>query len=253
MTKIIKILLFISTLIFFCNLNAQTVSQAPDKIKNGGYKLNNNFDFSVASNAKQQAIALSWVHFYNLTKKHRFKIGYGIRFTGQFGNGLNYVTAPAKLTSKETGPQVLFTEVYPENIDTVYFSKTQHNALNLSINLQYTIKNKIDIGFNIDALGLSFGPKSSGKYMAYQSSNNHTIQQAAPTSYNLLLVSDNDIGMLNSELYGRYWFNGKWAIKFGASFLFTEYTTANKLRLDNTRFRNKSLMGMIGITFNPFN
>ena len=58
--------------------------------------------------------------------------------------------------------------------------------------------------------------------------------------------------MLNSELYFRYWFNQKWAIRAGATFLFTEYTTDKKLRLDNDRWRNKSLMGLVGITFSPF-
>ena len=85
-----------------------------------------------------------------------------------------------------------------------------------------------------------------------RSPSNGTTQTAAPTSFDLLLVSDNDIGALNSELYFRYWFKPKWAIKAGASFAFTEYTTENKLRLENDRWRNKSLMGMIGITFSPF-
>lgn len=233
------------------NVTYSQTNTAATAIATSSYKLNNSFDFAAAVNGKQQLLVLSWVHFHSVSKKQRFKIGYGLRFNSQFGKKLYYSTAPAKLTSKASGPQVLFSEIYPENIDTLYVFTTQNNSLNASINLQYTIKNKFDIGFNIDALGFSFGGKVNGKYIAYQSPVKNTSQQAKPTPYNVLLVSDNDIGMLNSELYGRYWFN-KWAIKFGASFLFTEYTTNNKLRLDNTRFRNKALMGMIGLTFNPF-
>jgi hypothetical protein len=217
-----------------------------------GYKYNNNFDLALSTSGNQSSGALSWVKFHSITKKKRFKIGYGIRFTSQVGKNLNYVTAPAIITSKQTGPQVLFSKIYTENIDTFFVAKSQNNSLNLSINLQYTIKGKFDIGFNIDAVGLSFGGKTSGKYIAYQSNDNGMQQFASPTSYNLLLVSDNDIGMLNSELYFRYWFNQKWAVRAGASFLFTEYTTNNKLRLDNDRWRNKSLMGLVGITFSPF-
>ncbi len=218
-----------------------------------GYKYNNNFDVALSSNGNQFSGALSWVHFNAITKKKRFKIGYGLRFTSQFGNNLNYVTAPAKITSKQTGPQVLFSKIYTENIDTFFVTSTQHNSLNISINLQYTFKQKLDVGFNIDAVGLSFGAKTDGKYISYQDNlKNKSTQSAKPTSLNALLVSDNDIGSLNSELYLRYWFNKHFAIKAGATFLFTEYTTSNKLRLDNNRWRNKALMGMIGITYTPF-
>lgn len=216
------------------------------------YKYNNNFDLALSTTGNQSSGALSWVKFHSITKNKRFKIGYGIRFTSQVGKNLYYVTAPAILTSKQTGPQVLFSKIYSENVDTFFVSKSQSNFLNVSINLQYTINEKFDIGFNIDAIGLSFGGKTTGKYSAYQSKDNGTQQTANPTSYNLLLVSDNDIGALNSELYFRYWFNQKWAVRAGASFLFTEYTTNNKLRLDNDRWRNKSLMGLVGITFSPF-
>jgi hypothetical protein len=241
----LQILIFL--LFLMGNVNAQ---DTPEEKKR--YKYNNNFDLVLATSGNQYSGALSWVKFHSITKKKRFKIGYGVRFTAQGGKDLYYTTAPAILTSKQTGPQVLFSEIFYENVDTFYVSKSQNNSLNISINLQYTIKEKFDIGFNIDAVGFSFGGNTTGKYIAYQSADNGTQQSARPTSYNLLLVSDNDIGMLNSELYFRYWFNQKWAIRAGATFLFTEYTTDKKLRLDNDRWRNKSLMGLVGITFSPF-
>ncbi len=231
---------------------ANTVYSQDAVTEKHGYKYNNNFDLALATNGQQSLGAISWVHFHSLTKKKRFKVGYGIRFNSQFGKDLYYVTAPASLTSKRTDPGVLFSKIYYENVDTFLVTKSQNNSLNISINLQYTIKQKFDIGFNIDAVGFSFGGKTTGKYIGYQSSDNGTIQTASPTTLNLLLVSDNDIGGLNSELYIRYWFSQKWAIKAGASFAFTEYTTDNKLRLGNDRWRNKSLMGMIAITYSPF-
>lgn len=239
------IFLFFFTLFFSDVLFSQEVEKK-------GYKYNNNFDLALSTSGNQSSGALSWVKFHSITKKKRFKIGYGIRFTSQVGKNLNYVTAPANITSKQTGPQVLFSKIYYENIDTLSVSSAQNNLLNVSINLQYTIKQKFDIGFNIDAIGFSFGKKINGKYIANQSVDNGSQQIANPTSYNLLLISDNDIGALNSELYFRYWFSNKWAVRAGATFLFTEYTTNNKLRLENDRWRNKSLMGMIGITFSPF-
>jgi hypothetical protein len=217
-----------------------------------GFKFNNNFDLSLYAGPKQYGAALSAVHFVDVKPIKYFKFGYGIRLSTQFGNNLNYYTAPAILTSKQRGPQVFFSDTYPENIDTLSISSTQVNALNLSINLQYTIKQKLDIGFNIDAVGFSFGKGISGNYQSYKDLTNTSVQKAKPTTLNLLLISDNDIGTLNSELYFRYWVSNKIGLKLGATFLFTEYTTDNKLRLENDRWRNKSLMGLIGITFKPF-
>ncbi len=218
-----------------------------------GYKYNNNFDIALGAGSGQFSGALSWVHFHGIGEKKKFKIGYGIRFTSYFGSNQNYITAPAKIANKQTGPQVLFVDNFPENLDTLFIAKVQSNALNLSINLQYSFSPKFDVGFNIDAVGLSFGGKQTGKFISsIRPANISETQNASPTSFNALLISNNDIGTLNSELYARYWLSDKFGIKAGAGFLFTEYTTDNKLTFDNDRFRNKSLMGMIGITYTPF-
>lgn len=244
-----KILFILFVFISISNLSLAQQSPKPSF----NYKYNNTYDVSLAANANQFLSAISWVHLHPVTKSKKFKLGYGLRFNTQSGRNLYFLTAPAKLTSKQTGPQVLFTEIFEENIDSLFISKSQSNSVNISINLQYTFKSKFDVGFNIDAVGFTFGAKTVGDYIAYQSPDNNTKQAASPTKLNLLLISDNDIGSLNSELYFRYWFNEKWAIKTGASFAFTEYTTDNKLRLDNDRWRNKALMGMVGISFSPFN
>lgn len=226
--------------------------KAQDSLVKKGYKYDHNFDLSFSTAGKEQALALSWVKFHSVGKKRRFKIGYGIKYTSQFGKNVYYKTAPARLTSNQTGPQVLFIPAHHENIDTFFVSSSQINAFNLSLNLQYTINEKIDIGFSGDAAGFSFGSKKTGTYMAHQSPLNGSSQTASPTTYNLLLVEDNDRGTLNSEFYIRYWFHPKWAIRAGARYLFTEYTTDNKLRLDNDRWRNKSLMALISVTFSPY-
>lgn len=230
-----------------------TSIKAQDSIPEAnGYKLNNNFDLALSFSGEQFSTALSWVHFYNVSKNKKFKIGYGLRFTLHSGKDLYYQTAPAELTSGKSGPLVIFSDTKVENIDSVLFPSTQLNLINASINLQYSLSKKVEVGFNIDAIGFSFGKDQVGKYVAYQSADNGSTQSATPSSFNLLLVSDNDKGSLNSEFYIRYWFNNNWGIRAGGTFLFTEYTTDNKLRLENDRWRNKGLLGMVGISYSPF-
>ena len=123
--------------------------------------------------------------------------------------------------------------------------------------MQYTIK-KFDLGFNIDAIGFSFGAEKKANIISsVYDPGQARIQLASPTTFNLLLTSDNDYGSLNSEFYLRYWIDEKIGLRLGYTFLFTEYTTNQKLSFDNgrilnDRYRLKSSMLMLGVTYTPF-
>ncbi len=185
----------------------------------------------------------------------KFKYGYGIRLTSFTAGNTDVITAPAKLTAgKESFAAFLEPQKIISQLDTLNLSKIQSNSLNLSINLQYSFSSKFDVGFNIDAIGFSFGSKQSGLFTAKQSdaqgkTNDNKIYAGSPTSFNLLLISDSDIGNLNSELYGRYWINDKLSIRGGLGFQFIEYTTTQKLAFNNSRFRSKVLQPMLAVSY----
>ncbi|MES2690878.1 MAG: hypothetical protein V4658_10780, partial [Bacteroidota bacterium] len=163
--------------------------------------------------------------------------------------------APSRLTSGEQSPLVIFSDNKLQNFDTISFSSYNTNSLNISIHLNYAISPRFDIEFNIDAAGLSFGSARTADYNSSkraQSPDKNTKQNARPTPFNALLISDNDIGNLNSEIFVKYWFNPRWAVKAGGTFVFAEYTTDNELFLNNDRFRNKVFLGMIGLSFSPY-
>lgn len=198
--------------------------------------------------------AVAYNKFIGLGAKGKFKVGYGLRLTSLFASEVDARTAPASLTSGKASLAALFSEDINAQIDTLYLGTIQTNALNLVINLQYTITPKLDIGFNIDALGFSFGANQTGKFVAQQSdaqgrSNNGRAFSTKPTAFNLLLISDSDLGSLNSELYARYWLNPKVGIRAGLSFQFSEYTASQKLAFDNDRFRTKILLPMLALSY----
>jgi YHS domain-containing protein len=204
-------------------------------------------ELTVSGNGDQFTGAASWLHLYGVGKARKFRIGYGVRFNSYFSKDQEFITAPAKLTSKQEGPQVLFSETFEENLDTLKAGSVNVNSLNAAIYLQYDFNPKFQIGFNIDAIGFSFGKKSSGTIQS--SGYGNYAPSAKPYPFNLLLVSENDLGSLNSELYARYFFSPKWAVKAGASFLFSELQTERKDILNNDRYRNKSLTVMVGIAY----
>ncbi len=230
------------------------------KSQKGEYRLNNYFDIATSFGSGKFAAALAWSHLHGIGKKEqRFKIGYGVRFTSFTGANKYYTTAPASLTSTSQGPGTIFSDDVVANIDTITTATTLTNSLNGAIYFQYNISSKFDVGFNIDAIGFSFGPEKQFNVISSSFDPGQSpIQKGSPTSFNLLLISDNDIGSLNSELYLRYWITKKIGIRAGYTFLFSEYKTNQNLsfdggRIENDRYRYKASMALIAISYKPFN
>lgn len=207
----------------------------------------NHAEAGIAVGKREGTLTLGYFHTWQPGKKKRFEIGLAGRFTSYFGSTQYHITAPAKLTSGETGPLVIFKENIVANIDTFLIKSPQVNALNIAIHLGYRIHSKVVVGFNIDAIGFSFGRKVTGNYInGFQGQR----ESSSPTAFNLLLISDNDLGTLNSELYARYSITDSWGIKGGLQFLFTEYTTDTQVQHypePNDRFRDKSLLLTAGV------
>jgi hypothetical protein len=194
------------------------------------------------------SIALVFNYDKGLGKQHKIIIGAGARFTSYLGKNQYYATAPAKLTSGSTGPGVLFKENITANMDTFLIRSAQVSSLNLLVSVGYNLSEKLMLRFNIDVVGFSFGKSVTGNYI---NGSQGAMEQGSPTSINLLLISDNDKGSLNSELFVRYLVNDKWGVKAGVQFLFTEYTTDSEVQQlpeTNDRFRNKSPMFSAGVS-----
>lgn len=193
-----------------------------------------------AIGSRQGSFSVDFFRLWKLGKPGKIEIGAGVRFSSYFGAEKYYSSAPANLAGDEN------------KTDSVRFEKAQVNALNLAINLGYRVSKRIGLGFNIDALGFSFGGQQAGTYInGNQSQNTPITIEAKPTSFNILLVGNNDHGMLNSEFYARYFFSDQLALKVAFQYLFTEYTTDTLVQQQpepNDRFRNKSSMVSIGVT-----
>ncbi len=216
--------------------------------------VDNFVDITAGIGSSQYTGALSYVYNWKVGKRKRWELGLGARFTSYFGSNLYFRTAPAKLTSGKTDPTVLFTEDIDVNIDSVLFPKAQMNSLNLSLNFGYNFSKRFSAGLTIDAIGFSFGKKQNGVYYGNNFATGVPVT-AKPTGFNVLLISDNDKGSLNSELFARYKWNDSWGVKLGLQFFFAEYTTNTEVQTTpggdkNDRFRKKMAGVGIGVTYN---
>lgn len=215
---------------------------------------------AIAANTNLAALTLSMNQYWGVGKKTRkLKVGLGIRLTSTLGGrSLLYITAPAKLTSNQTGPGVFFADQVPENIDTLTIKGTQVNSLNTMLAIRYDVSRRVGLEFNIDLAGLSVGSNRNAT-LQYGSGVYSTREVSAhPTMANLLLISDNDLGSLNSFLNLTFQYRKNIKLTAGFSFLFSEYTIKNApsyytsgsgMLIENNRFRAKSLMPGLGIYY----
>lgn len=190
---------------------------------------------SIGSSVGSVGVALhkNWT----LGKKDKFVIGTGVRFTSLFGTDVNFTSAPPDFTSDD------------KNVDTLLAPSPSVSSLNLMINLGYRLSNKLELGFNIDAIGFSFGAKGTPSYIR---NGKKTVTNASPTSTNILLIGDNDQGSLNSHFYAKYEISKNIGVKLAYQFLFNELTTDTKIQTvpsANDRFRAKSNMIYVGVSY----
>jgi len=244
--------------ILMCSVPIVLVAQ--ENTEKLSYKAGHVFDLAASMGQREVTAALSWNHLHGFGKsKQRFKVGYGLRYTLYYASRKFYTTAPSKYTSPVQSLGTIFSETLEGNIDTISVPNPQVNCLNLSIHLQYTILPKLDVGFNIDAVGFSFGVNKQGTVLSSVfDAGQSPVSDITPTTLNLLLTSDNDIGSLNSEFYVRYWLSNKIGLRAGYTFYFSEYTTAENLsfdngRIENNRYRLKSGLLMLALSWKPFN
>lgn len=225
-----KLVLFFIPIFISINLFGQTKTQ-------------NFIDLSVGFNKDFFSTTFSANRLHSLGTNGKLSLGYGLRYTGAFSGSKNFITAPAKITEGN-----FFKKQNEAKLDTLTLTKSQINTINACINIAYNFNTKLMVGFNIDAIGFTFGGDQFG---TLQSNGIITAENAKVTPFNLLLTGDYDNGSLNSELYVSYKVTPKIGIRAGLSFLYSEYTTLRVItsNFNNDRFRGKNLYPMLALSY----
>lgn len=236
----------ICTLICACFTFYYSATAQDDVSQNAGFSKDPRLsvDLSLASIYSGNAIAVGLHRVHPIAFNGRFAVGYGLRFTGFYGQDNGFVTAPASVSEGN-----FFKEQNEAKLDTLYIPHSSVGSLNAAIYLEYRFTDRISAEFNIDAVGFSFGADRSGRFEAASQGRSVTTEAAKVTPVNLLLTGDYDIGSLNSELSINIQLNEHLSVRPGLAFIFTEFTTYNALEFGNDRFRKKSLLPMLGVSY----
>ena len=113
------------------------------------------YGMGVSNNIPTYVGSISFYNTHGLLKSKKLRLGYGLRFIGFGSSELNYITAPAKLTSD------------PFKIDTLIVKKPFTLGSNLSFHIEYIIIPKLKVGFNIDVAGVGFGSQRNTNFNKY--------------------------------------------------------------------------------------
>ncbi len=232
MMKILTIALFLSFSVSFLSAQTDGVSEIIILEK----KLSHNFNLAIATNGSAAVLSPSYFQTWHLGKKRAIQLSYGVRHSHYFGKDRQHLSAPPEFYGDE------------EATDSVFVSDPKMGNIVLFIGASYLIKNRVELGFNIDAVGYTFGGDRDG---IFTSSGVETPVTVNPGSISALLVGANDIGMVKVEIFAGYKFNRKWSARLGIMNLFTEYRTPTEIQVGNTRFRAESRMPHLSVTYTP--
>lgn len=182
---------------------------------------------------------------FKLLKSEKLHLGVGAR--GGYFQGIDvpYLTAPAKHTKSDDG------------IDTLIVSKPIIMCVNVSLNASYHFTPQLSVGFNVDAIGFTFGKKRDSYFYPSLASQNEEPprnklynEKVRTSTNNFLLIGNNNRGTLYSEAFVRYRYQERYSLKVGYSFITTEYASKNRIGHNgNYRFRNTSGQILIGIGY----
>jgi hypothetical protein len=196
-------------------------------------------DLTFGSFSRTYGASLSANRLYHILESRRLVLGYGARFNYYRANRDAYAAAPQRAQVNGTG-------------DSIFVDGSTFYSLNFALQIRYRIFPRFDIGASTDIAGFTFGPRVTAEYTGINDPGLSAPLLARPTPYNLFLTGNRDRGMLNGELFLVYHMRRNIDIRGGYAQFTTEYTTDVPLGNNNDRFRNRSGMVFIGISYLPF-
>ena len=213
--------------------------------------------FDVGAGWKDQAwiVNAQYHQYLKVDRRGLFQVGWGGSASHFRGKELDFTTAPSQLTKGKTGFSALNAPLILRQIDTLQM-RAGITSFNFNVSAQISLFERLDIGANVDILGFSLGNRRAGYYLGSRGYNkadslnlHQTYQQARPARLNLLWLGDNKRGNLNTEIYARIHFTQRIGLKISYLFTTNEYRTDQPLVDDNRRFRFRSQMIFVGLTF----
>ncbi|MCI4669581.1 MAG: hypothetical protein MRZ79_15710 [Bacteroidia bacterium] len=199
-----------------------------------------NIDLSLGLGSRTFSPAFSYNYNFALGKKGRLNIGPGLRLFTIGGNNWRFAEENAPNGNNGDGDSEVNAFVAETN---------QMFGFNLGIYLKYEITDFLEIGINVDAIGLSFGNEQEGKLTVAE--NGETVQVTNVGYINPNTLFD-DGNVSNDMLWLGYRFKEKYLIRAGINFTGKMYRVgADQLpdRVESQNYERISTLGFVGFSY----
>lgn len=231
-----KNVIFILVLAMSLTFNTTEAQTSIGTVENS-FRTNYFTDLSIGSNGKSQIGSISFGHLWGLGKRKQWHLGYGLRLSSYLGEkNRNYVSADPDLYRVDA------------KTDTLTIANPQQNNFALFITGTYRIKDRFELGFNLDLLGYTFGGDQTAKFLG-NNSRTPIVTNASVGFVSITKYDKYDIGFVKSEFMVGYWLNEKWMARAGFSTFITEYRTDRELQEGNDRFKAFDFVPFIAIRY----
>ncbi|AFM04030.1 hypothetical protein Fleli_1612 [Bernardetia litoralis DSM 6794] len=183
--------------------------------------------------------SLGYAAMYGFGESQRLRIGGGIRLNLALGvtDSVPYLSKSYEDTSNNSFRDSLLVE------------KPFLGSANLGFYISYDINERWEIGASTDLVGFGFGSEKNAFLINSLTADTLSTEAEVRSLVQLPKVR----GTLNNEIFVGYKFNPRWRLRVGIQYLLTEYLTPEKFFNDRDEYKNKAILGFIGITFTPFN
>lgn len=205
-------------------------ARAPDP----GARYVQTVDAALGFARERATAALSWNHLYAPWPR-RLALGLGARFTSFAGRD--------RLTFRTGDPDLIRDDM----VNALVIEEPFVNSLNLQLLAVARLAGPMEVGFDVDLVGFSFGARRTGDYGSADPAL-ASRQRARVSSFDLLLIDIRDRGQLNSELFVGWRLDDAWTVRAGLSHVATEYRTIDPLDHGNRRFRRFTTQLFAGVS-----
>lgn len=191
-----------------------------------------NLDIGVRS--ESILLQLDYQHIHRLNPENRFRMGYGIAFMRfRSFNDIAYTTRGAG-------------ENINVGLDTFQVENARISSLNLFLLLNYAPNNRLDFGFSVDMLGMSWGDVQKGLFATGPNDPNPLGAEAKPQTFNSSLTAS---GSWRSQFRLRYWLYPRFALQTGITYWRSAYEITEDIDLDRYEFTRGLLFWKLGLAF----
>ena len=185
--------------------------------------LGQNFDIQTSlgthSSAKTASIGLS-MH-WSFLDKYPIEVGGGARYN--YFVGSDFVVETAEHDLIQDGETLK-----------LQMPSGQLQSANLFISIVGGVYDAFSLGFNLDVVGVSWGPSTSAR----RNREGGMIDLVmTPTRWNFLKGDTRDLGSLNSEFFAQWKFSDTYLARIGWSHYFAEWKAQSTLEGAGNRFR----------------